>query len=159
MGTSPISGQNRVEGIIQAPAERGEEWIEELGAELFFLVVAGEEDLMALVEAVDQTFDGVGRGRTHWREDSGSVGGVKSKVKMQKAKVKTTERSGSRRTKAERGGVKSKVRSQKANDKTRERNGSRRTDAQEEESSQEAKAKSQKAELQTGVEAGPDSSA
>jgi hypothetical protein len=43
------------------------------GAELLFFVVAGEEDLTVLVEAVDQTFDGVGRGRTHRREDSGSM--------------------------------------------------------------------------------------
>ena len=32
-------------------------------AELFFFVVAGEEDLAVLVEAVDQAFDGVGRRR------------------------------------------------------------------------------------------------
>ena len=39
---------------------RAQERVEELKAELFFFVVAGEEDLAVLVEAVDQTFDGVG---------------------------------------------------------------------------------------------------
>lgn len=34
-------------------------------SELFFIVVAGEEDLAVLVEAVNQTFDAVGHGRTH----------------------------------------------------------------------------------------------
>jgi hypothetical protein len=34
--------------------------VQELKAELFFFVVAGEEDLAVLVEAVNQTFDGVG---------------------------------------------------------------------------------------------------
>ena len=34
-------------------------------AELFFFVVAGEEDLAVLVEVVNQTFDGVGRGHSH----------------------------------------------------------------------------------------------
>jgi hypothetical protein len=51
--------------VIHVPAERGEEGVEELGAELFFLVVAGEEDLAVLVEAVNQAFDGVGR-VSHW---------------------------------------------------------------------------------------------
>jgi hypothetical protein len=37
----------------------------ELGAELFFFVVRGLEDLAVLVEVVNQTFDGVGRGRSH----------------------------------------------------------------------------------------------
>jgi len=84
--------------VVHVPAERGEEGVEELEAELFFLVVAGEEDpstscgcatvgtnragLAVLVEVVclcvarrqvNQTFDGVGRERTHRREDSGSM--------------------------------------------------------------------------------------
>ena len=81
--TSPISGTNRVKGVIHVPAERGEEGargsssdevrmtncqtgtVQRLGAELFFLVVAGQEDLAVLVEVVDQTFDGVGGGRAH----------------------------------------------------------------------------------------------
>ena len=72
-------------------AERGEVGVEEsktasplaeLGAGLFFFVVAGQEDLAVLVKAVclcvarrqvNQTFDGVGRRRTHRREDSGGV--------------------------------------------------------------------------------------
>ena len=37
----------------------------ELGAESFFSVVAGEEDLAVTVEAVNQTFDG-GGGVPHW---------------------------------------------------------------------------------------------
>ena len=63
--TSPIPVQNRVKGIVHVPAERGEEGIEELRAELLFFVVAGEEDLAVLVEAVNQPSDGVGRGRAH----------------------------------------------------------------------------------------------
>jgi len=51
--------------VGDVPAKGLEEGIEELKAELFFFVVAGEEDLAVLVEAVDQTFDGVGRGRAH----------------------------------------------------------------------------------------------
>ena len=39
--------------------------MKEFDTELFFLVVAGAEDLAVLVEAIDQTFDGVGRGRSH----------------------------------------------------------------------------------------------
>jgi hypothetical protein len=50
--------------FVHVPAQRGEEGIEELKAELFFFVVAGEEDLSVLVEAVNQTFDGV-RGVSH----------------------------------------------------------------------------------------------
>jgi hypothetical protein len=50
---------------VHVPAARGEEGIEELGAELFFLVVAGKEDLAVLVEAVNQTFDGVRCNRAH----------------------------------------------------------------------------------------------
>jgi hypothetical protein len=51
-------------------------------AELFFFVVRGLEDLAVLVETVclcvarrqvNQTFHGVGRGRTHRREDSGGA--------------------------------------------------------------------------------------
>ena len=56
---------NRVKAIVHVPAEGSEEGVEELDAELFFLVVAGEEDLAALVELVNQTFDSVGRGRCH----------------------------------------------------------------------------------------------
>jgi hypothetical protein len=41
-------------------------------AELLFFVVAGEEDLKVLVEAVYEAEKGVW-GRTHRREDSGSV--------------------------------------------------------------------------------------
>ncbi|MCX6842446.1 MAG: hypothetical protein NTX53_09225 [candidate division WOR-3 bacterium] len=37
----------------------------ELGAELFFLVVAGEEDLAVLVEAVDKVKNRCGGRRTH----------------------------------------------------------------------------------------------
>jgi hypothetical protein len=40
--TSPISGRNRVKGLVHAPAKRGEERLVELKAELFFFVVAGE---------------------------------------------------------------------------------------------------------------------
>ena len=36
--------------------------VQKLGAELFFLVVAGEEDLTVLVEAVNETQQGVGGG-------------------------------------------------------------------------------------------------
>ena len=39
--------------------------VQKLGAELFFFVVAGEENLAVLVEVVNQTFDGVGRGCGH----------------------------------------------------------------------------------------------
>ena len=53
-------------GLVgDVPAEGFEEGIEELGAELFFFVVGGLEDLAVLVEAVNQAFDGVGHGRTH----------------------------------------------------------------------------------------------
>ncbi len=38
---------------------------------------SGQEDLAVTVEAVDQTFDGVRRGRTHRREDSRGTCGVK----------------------------------------------------------------------------------
>ena len=51
--TSPISGQNCVKGVVRATPERGEEGVEELGAELFF-AVAGQEDLAVLVEVVDR---------------------------------------------------------------------------------------------------------
>ena len=37
----------------------------EFGTELFFFVVGRDKDLVVLVEAVDQAFDGVGRGRAH----------------------------------------------------------------------------------------------
>jgi hypothetical protein len=47
---------------LPKPNSAAEEWIEELGAELFFFVVRGQEDLMVLAETVNQTFDGVGRG-------------------------------------------------------------------------------------------------
>ena len=56
------------------PAESGEERVEEsktvsplaeLGAELLFFVVDGPEDLATKVEAVDQTFDSFGCGRSH----------------------------------------------------------------------------------------------
>jgi len=70
--TSPISGPNRVHGAVHVPAERGEEGVEKLGAELFFFVVVGEEDLMVLAETVYEAETGVG-GRTHRREDSGSM--------------------------------------------------------------------------------------
>ena len=63
--TSPISDPNRVKGIVRVPAERGEERVEEFEAELFFFVVAGKKDLATKVEAVNQTFDAVGCGRTH----------------------------------------------------------------------------------------------
>ena len=53
------------------PAERGEEGVEELKAELFFFVVAGLEDLAVLGEMVYEAQKGV-RGRTHRREDSES---------------------------------------------------------------------------------------
>jgi len=56
-------------------------------------VRAGEEDLAVLVEAVNQTFDGIGRGRSHRPEDSRGMCGVKSKVKRQKPKVKTADQS------------------------------------------------------------------
>jgi uncharacterized protein (UPF0218 family) len=46
--------------------------IQKLGAELLFFVVAGEEDLMVLAETVYEAEKGV-EGRTHRREDSGSV--------------------------------------------------------------------------------------
>jgi uncharacterized protein (UPF0218 family) len=46
--------------------------VEELKAELFFFVVAGEEDLIVLAETVYEAEKGV-RGRTHRREDSGSM--------------------------------------------------------------------------------------
>jgi hypothetical protein len=72
-------------------AERGEEEIQQLKAELFLLVVAGKEDLAVLVELVNQTFDGV-RGRTHRREDSGSTWGVKSEGIGQKPKGKAADR-------------------------------------------------------------------
>ena len=49
---------------MDVPAEGFEEGVEELGAELLFLVVRGQEDLAVLVEVVDQTFDGV-RGVAH----------------------------------------------------------------------------------------------
>ena len=39
--------------VVHVPAERGEEGVEELKAELFFFVVAGEEDLATLVEMVN----------------------------------------------------------------------------------------------------------
>ena len=58
--------------MIHVEVERGEEGVEELGAELLFSVVAGEEDLAVLVEAVNEAQKGV-RGRTHRREDSGSM--------------------------------------------------------------------------------------
>jgi len=51
--------------VVHVPAERGEERIEELGAELFFLVVGRDKDLSVLVEAVDQTFYQVGRRCAH----------------------------------------------------------------------------------------------
>jgi len=60
---------------------------------LFFFVVAGEEDLAVLVEVVDEAQKGV-RGRTHRREDSRDMSGVKSEVKGQKPKGKTADRSG-----------------------------------------------------------------
>jgi len=43
--------------VVHVLAERGEEGVEKLKAELFFFVVRGLEDLAVLVEAVDQTFD------------------------------------------------------------------------------------------------------
>jgi hypothetical protein len=53
--------------------------VQKLKAELFFFVVAGEEDLAVLVEAVNQTFEGlpvrartqtgVGSWRSHRHED------------------------------------------------------------------------------------------
>jgi len=58
--------------VVHVPAERGEEGVEEFKAELFFFVVAGEEDLAVLVEAVNEAQKGVG-GRNHRREDSGSM--------------------------------------------------------------------------------------
>jgi hypothetical protein len=67
--TSPISGPKRVKGVVHVPAERGEEGVEEFGAELFLLVVAGEEDLMTEAETVYEAEKGVG-GRTHRREDN-----------------------------------------------------------------------------------------
>jgi len=88
--------------MFHAPTKRGEEGVEEsktasslveLKAELFFFVVAGEEDLAVLVEAVDEAQKGV-RGRTHRREDSESRWGVKSKVRSQTSKVQTADRSG-----------------------------------------------------------------
>jgi hypothetical protein len=64
---------------------------------LFFFVVAGQEDLAFLVEAVNKAQEGVW-GSTHRREDSESGLGVKSKVKSQKAKVKVMEGNGRRTT-------------------------------------------------------------
>jgi len=54
------------------------EGVEELKAELFFFVVAGEEDLAVLVEAVDQPLNGVGHGRRHASE--GYVRGTSSQA-------------------------------------------------------------------------------
>jgi hypothetical protein len=48
--------------------KRRTESVRDLGAELFFFAVAGEEDLAVLVEVVNRTFDGVGRGRSHGSE-------------------------------------------------------------------------------------------
>jgi hypothetical protein len=70
--TSPIPDQNRVKDVVQVPAERGEERADELKAELFFFVLTGQEDLIVLAEAVYEAEKCVG-GRTHRREDSGSV--------------------------------------------------------------------------------------
>jgi hypothetical protein len=57
------TGANRVTGVSsQSPAERGEEGVEELGADSLFFVVVGEEDLATKVEAVDQPFDASGVG-------------------------------------------------------------------------------------------------
>jgi hypothetical protein len=36
-----------------------------MGMEVLFFVAAGDEDPAVLVEAVDQTFDGVGCGNSH----------------------------------------------------------------------------------------------
>jgi len=66
--TSPIPGPNRGKGVVHVPAKRLEEGIEELGAELFFFVVGRQEDHAVLVEAVNQTFDGVGGGSHAARE-------------------------------------------------------------------------------------------
>ena len=57
--------------VGDVPAERGEEGIEELKAELLFFVVGREEDSMVLAETVYEAEKCVGR-RTHRREDSGS---------------------------------------------------------------------------------------
>jgi hypothetical protein len=55
--------------LSRSPAE---ERIEELGAELFFFVVRGQEDPMVFAETVYETEKCVW-GRTHRREDSGST--------------------------------------------------------------------------------------
>ena len=72
-----LEGLGQALFVVHVPAERGEEGVEELGAELFFLVVAGLEDLAVLVEAVNQTFDGVGDGRSHRCENISTLPAVK----------------------------------------------------------------------------------
>jgi hypothetical protein len=90
--TSPTPVLDRAKGVVHVPAERGEERVEELDVELFFFVVAGEEDLAVLAEMVYEAEKGVG-GRTHRREDSGGVwvSSQKAKGKSQNAKQQTAE--------------------------------------------------------------------
>jgi hypothetical protein len=59
-----LEGLGQALFVVHVPAERGEEGIQELGAELFFFVVAGEEGLAVGVEAVNEAEQGVG-GRCH----------------------------------------------------------------------------------------------
>jgi uncharacterized protein with von Willebrand factor type A (vWA) domain len=63
--------------VVHVPAERGEEGVEELKAELFLFVVSRQEDLAVLVEAFDQTFDGIGDGRSHRCENISTLPAVK----------------------------------------------------------------------------------
>jgi len=95
---SSISSPNSVKGLAHVPAERGEERVkespnaevrtpncqtvavQELRAELFFLVVAGLEDLATGVEAVNQTFDGVGCRRAHAARGYASAGASQAGV-------------------------------------------------------------------------------
>jgi hypothetical protein len=53
--------------------------LQRTGAELLFFVVRGQEDLAVLVEAVNQTFQRIGCGRTHRREDRRPLLKVKTK--------------------------------------------------------------------------------
>ena len=72
-----LEGLGQALFVVHVPAERREEGVEELGAELFFFVVAGLEDLAVLVEAVNQPFDGVGGRRSHTRENIQALPAVK----------------------------------------------------------------------------------
>ena len=91
--TTLRAGPGQAGFIGDVPAEGFEEGVEELGAELFFFVVRGQEDPMVLAKTVYEAEKCVG-GRTHRREDSREMWGVKSKVRRQKPEGRTADRSG-----------------------------------------------------------------